>query len=65
MGRKRREESYLRDGGIDGGMPVLIHVRAEAQCQVSACEWACVTAVSQRQGGGREKAAANLTSGAV
>lgn len=25
-------------------------VRAAAQCQVSACEWACVTAVSQRPG---------------
>lgn len=26
MGWRRREESYVRDGGMDGGMPVLIRV---------------------------------------
>lgn len=42
------------EGGIiwDGWRNASVNpcVRAAAQCQVSACEWACVTAISRRPG---------------
>lgn len=45
-----------KEGGIicDGWRNASVNpcVRAVAQCQVSACEWACVTAVSPQPGRG-------------
>lgn len=68
MWRKRREESYVRDGGTDGGMPVLIRVweqRLSVRC-LPVNEPVSLPYHRDRagtQGGGRERAAANLTTG--
>lgn len=65
---KRREESYVRDGGTDGGMPVLIRVweqRLSVRC-LPVNEPVSLLYHRDRagtQGGGRERAAANLTTG--
>ena len=48
----KEERGIICEGWRDGWRNASVNpcVRAAAQCQVSACEWACVTAVSPPPG---------------
>lgn len=48
----KKKGGIICEGWRDGWRNASVNpcVRAAAQCQVSACEWACVTAVSPRPG---------------
>ncbi len=53
----KEEGGIICEGWRDGWRNASVNpcVRAAAQCQVSACEWACVTAVSPRPGWDAER----------